>query len=224
MHLKIYQIDMDRDKHNAKFRELSNTGAKGILIADASTYDEVFDGIVDCKDAEDVFRMFNTTGHPLHRGHSLSVSDVVIMDGQKMICQPIGFDQVEFDESQAHKPDNLIRALYVEPGKSPVVVEVQNELRSLQHAVQGLIELVPLDRKTLLICNEEGKLQGMQGNRRLENGSVIAGPFLIVRDGGSDFASLTDHQTEQYMDKFREPQDISQEEVQADMGMTFIPL
>ena len=215
---------MDRDKHNAKFRELSNTGADGVLTADASTYDEVFDGIVDCKDAEAVFRMFNTTGHPLHRGHSLSVSDVVVMDGQKMICQPIGFDQVEFDESQTHKPDNLIRALYVEPGKSPVVVEVQNELRSLQHAVQGLIELVPLDRKTLLICNEEGKLQGMQGNRRLENGSVIAGPFLIVRDGGSDFASLTDHQTEQYMDKFREPQDISQEEVQADMGMTFIPL
>ena len=224
MHLKIYQIDMDRDKHNAKFRELSNTGADGKLTADASTYDEVFDGTVECKDAEDVFRMFNTTGHPLHRGHSLSVSDVVVIDGQKMICQPIGFDQVEFDESQTHKPDNLIRALYVEPGKSPVVVEVQNELRSLQHAVQGLIELVPLDRKTLLICNEEGKLQGMQGNRRLENGSVIAGPFLIVRDGGSDFASLTDHQTEQYMDKFGEPQDISQEEVQADMGMTFIPL
>ena len=48
MHLKIYQIDMDRDKHNAKFRELSNTGAKGILIADASTYDEMFVGFVDC--------------------------------------------------------------------------------------------------------------------------------------------------------------------------------
>ena len=45
MHLKIYQIDMDRDKHNAKFRELSNTGADGKLTADASTYDEVFDGL-----------------------------------------------------------------------------------------------------------------------------------------------------------------------------------
>lgn len=224
MHLKIYQIDMDRDKHNAKFRELSNTGADGKLTADASTYDEVFDGIVECKDAEDVFRMFNTTGHPLHRGHSLSVSDVVIMDGRKMICQPIGFDQVEFDESLTQKPDDLIRALYVEPGKSPVVVDVQNELRSLQHAVQGLIELVSLDRETLLICNQEGKLHGMQGNRRLENGSVIAGPFLIVRDGGSDFASLTDHQTELCMNKFREPQEISQEEVRSDMGMHFIPL
>lgn len=224
MHLKIYQIDMDRDKHNAKFRELSDTGADGKLTADASTYDEVFDGIVECKDAEDVFRMFNTTGHPLHRGHSLSVSDVVIMDGRKMICQPIGFDQVEFDESLAQKPDDLIRALYVEPGKSPVVVDVQNELRSLQHAVQGLIELVSLDRETLLICNQEGKLHGMQGNRRLENGTVIAGPFLIVRDGGSDFASLTDHQTELYMSKFREPQEISQEEVRSDMGMHFIPL
>lgn len=224
MHLKIYQIDMDRDKRNAKFRGLTTTGPDGVLIADASTYDEVFDGIVDCKDAEDVFRMFNITSHPLHRGHSLSVSDVVVMDGQKMICQPIGFDKVNFDESLAHKPDNLIRALYVEPGKEPVVVEVQNELRNLQQAVRGLIELVPLDRKTLLICNEEGKLQGMQGNRRLDNGSVIAGPFLVVRDGGSDFASLTDHQTEQYMSKFREPQEISQQEVEADMGMTFIPL
>ena len=159
MHLKIYQIDMDRDKHNAKFRELSITGADGMLTADASTYDEMFDGFVDCKNAEDVYRMFNTTGHPLHRGHSLSVSDVVIMDGQKMICQPIGFDQVEFDESQAHKPDNLIRALYVEPGKSPVVVEVQNELRSLQHAVQGLIELVPLDRKTFAFFTPRTKVK-----------------------------------------------------------------
>ena len=77
MHLRIYQINMDRDKHNAKFRELA-----GDLTADASTYDEVFDGIVESQNEEDVFRMFNTTGHPLHRGHSLSVSDVVIMDGK----------------------------------------------------------------------------------------------------------------------------------------------
>lgn len=219
MHLKIYQIDMDRDKHNAKFREL-----KGDLTADASIYDEVFDGVVDCHDAEDVFRMFNTTGHPLHRGHSLSVSDVVIMEGKKMICHPIGFDEVSFDEALAHKPDNLIRALYVEPGKPPVVVEVQNELRALQCAVRGLIELVPLDAKTSLICNEEGKLEGLQGNRRLDSGAIIAGPFLVVGDAGSDFCSLTDEQTERYCNKFMVPHEISQEEVQADMGMTFIPL
>lgn len=69
MHLKIYQINMDRDQHNVKFRELTGTGGK--LTADASIYDEVFDGEVDCKNAEDVYRMFNTAGHPLHRGHSL---------------------------------------------------------------------------------------------------------------------------------------------------------
>ena len=123
MHLKIYQIDMDRDKHNAKFRGLTTTGPDGMLIADASSYDEVFDGIVDCQNAEDVFCMFNITGHPLNRGHSLSVSDVVVMDGQKMICQPIGFDKVNFDESLAHKPEDLMRVLYVEPGKYPVVAE-----------------------------------------------------------------------------------------------------
>ena len=219
MHLKIYQINMDRDKHNAKFRELA-----GELVADASTYDEVFDGVVDCKNAEDVFRMFNTTGHPLHRGHSLSVSDVVVMDGKKMICQPIGFDEVQFDETLAQKPDDLIRALYVEPGKAPIVVEVQNDLRPLQRAVQGLIELVPLDRRTILICNEEAKLEGMQGNRRLDNGAIIAGSFLVVGDKAGDFCSLTDKQVDQYQNKFKEPEEISQEEVQADMGMYFIPM
>lgn len=224
MHLKIYQIDMDRDEHHAKFRELSNDGTSGALTADASIYDEVFDGVVDCQDAVDVYRMFNTTGHPLHRGHSLSVSDVVDMDGQKMICQPIGFDKVNFDESLAHKPEDLMRVLYVEPGKYPVVAEVQNELRALQRAVGGLIELVPLDRKVLLICNEEGKLDGLPGNRRLENGSIIAGSFLIVGDKGDDFCSLTDKQLERYQKQFMEPQDISQEEVEADMGMTLISL
>lgn len=224
MHLKIYQIDMHRDQHNAKFRELTTKDHTGTLKADASRYDEVFDGIVDCVDAEDVYRMFNTTGHPLHRGHSLSVSDVVIMDGKKMICQPIGFNDVLFDESLAHKPEDLIRVLYVEPGKLPVVTEVQNELRSLQRAVGGLIELVPLDRKVLLICNEEGKLEGLQGNRRLENGSIIAGSFLVIGDKGDGFCSLTDKQLERYLNQFMEPQQISQEEVEADMGMTFIPL
>lgn len=219
MHLKIYQIDMDRDKHHLKFRE-----HKGDMTVDASIYNEVFDGIVDCHDAEDVFCMFNTIGHPLYRGYSLSVSDVVIMDSKKMICQPIGFDEVSFDESLAHKPDNLIRALYVEPGKPPAVVEVQNELRALQCAVRGLIELVPLDANASLICNEEGKLEGLRGNRRLDSGAIIAGPFLVVGDTGSDFCSLTDEQTEQYRSKFMVPHEISQEEVQADMGITFIPL
>lgn len=221
MHLKIYQIDMDRDKNHAKFRELTGEGK---LEADARIYDEVFDGVVDCQNAEDVYRMFNTTGHPLHRGHSLSVSDVIIMDDKKMICQPIGFAEVQFDESQTQKPADLIRALYVEPGKEPVVVEVRNELRSLQRAVQGLIELVPLDRKTSLICNEEGKLEGMQGNRRLDSGGIIAGPFLVVGDDGSDFCSLSDDMLDLYQKKFMEPQQISQEEVQSDMGFTFIPM
>ena len=224
MHLKIYQIDMDRDLHNQKFRELANKNYMGVLKADASYYTEVFDGIVECVDAEDVYRMFNTTGHPLHRGHSLSVSDVVVMDGVKKICQPIGFNKVIFDESLAHKPEDLMRVLYVEPGKYPVVAEVQNELRALQRAVGGLIELVPLDRKVLLICNEEGKLDGLPGNRRLENGSIIAGSFLIVGDKSDDFCSLTDKQLERYLKQFMKPQDISQEEVEADMGITFISL
>ena len=121
--------------------------------------------------------------------------------------------------------ENQILICIKEPGKEPRVEPLfDNTLEAFQKAVGGYIETVTIAEDLVLICNEEGKLQGMQGNRRLENGSVIAGPFLIVRDGGSDFASLTDHQTELYMNKFKKNQEISQEEVQADMGMTFIPL
>ena len=71
----------------------------------------------------------------------------------------------------------------------------------------------------IIICNEEGKLQGLKGNRHLDNGtSIIAGTFFIVGDGGEDFRSLTDEETEKYLHKYVQPEEISDEEVESDMG------
>ena len=218
MKLKIYQINMERDTENAKFRQLEKYDAAGNLIADASIYDEVFSGTVECEDLEAVFQMFNTGNHPYHRGHSLSVSDVLVTEEGTYICQPVGFDAVIFDETQTQKPDNLIRVLYVEPGKKPYETEITNDLKGLQSAVQGLFEVVYLDEDAILVCNDMGKLIGMPGNRRLSGGTVIAGPFFIAGDGGEDFCSLNDKQMEYYMHRFQEPEVISRTEVEADMG------
>lgn len=219
MRVQIYQINHNRDVNNKKFLSL-----KDGEIADPSTYDEVFNAEIDEFDLEDIYRRFNTDGHPLHRGHSLSVSDVVVMNDKAYICQSVGFREIPFDVSLTQKPDNLMRVVYVEPNKPAYVAEVEHTLKGEQRAVKGYIEPVYIeDDGTCLICNEEAKLEGMEGNRRIGDGSsIIAGPFFVVGLTEDDFRGLTDSEVMKYMDRFKEPEQISQEEVQADMGFTII--
>lgn len=77
----------------------------------------------------------------------------------------------------------------------------------------GYNEVVPLDNEKLLICNEEGKLNGMRGNRRIGN-DVIAGPFFIVGEDGDEFRSLTDEEVKESLERFAEPEEITQEEIE----------
>ena len=120
--------------------------------------------------------------------------------------------------------EELMRVVYVEPNKTPRVMEMPHTLEAEQKAVGGLIELVYNDDDTAIVCNDEGKLIGMEGNRRLGNGTIIAGPFFVVGLTEDDFRSLTDEEVVKYMNQFAEPEQISQEEVESDMGFTIIPL
>ena len=119
--------------------------------------------------------------------------------------------------------EDLMRVVYVEPNKTPRVMEMPHTLEAEQKAVGGLIELVYNDDNTAIVCNDEGKLIGMEGNRRLGNGTIIAGPFFVVGLTEDDFRSLTDEEVVKYMNQFAEPEQISQEEVESDMGFTIIP-
>lgn len=224
MKIKIYQINRERDRNTVKFLHYEHLdNFQETKDINASIYDEVFSGDVDCGNLEDVYRQFNTDGHPLHRGHSLSVSDIVVTDGGAYYCNTVGFQKVDFDESLTQKPENLLKIVYVEPRRPPFEAEVGDDIRSLQRAVGGLIELVGNGDGTMLVCNDEGKLMGMEGNRRIRDGStIIAGPFFIVGDDGENFRSLTESEAAEYMDRFAQPEDISQDEVESDMGFTFL--
>ena len=115
-----------------------------------------------------------------------------------------------------------LTVVMVEPHKAPYVTKIDDELSALQKAVGGYIEVVGNGDGTLIICNEEGKLQGLEGNRRIHDGaSVIAGTFFVVGDDGENFRSLTESEVVKYMDRFKEIEDISQDEVESDMGITF---
>lgn len=115
-----------------------------------------------------------------------------------------------------------LTVVMVEPHKAPYVTKIDDELSALQKAVGGYIEVVGNGDGTLIICNEEGKLQGLEGNRRIRDGmSIIAGTFFVVGDDGENFRSLTESEVKRYMDRFKNPEDIDQDEVEDDMGITF---
>ena len=99
-----------------------------------------------------------------------------------------------------------IKVLMVAPGEHPREAVLKNDLDSLQKAVslgcdyQGLIEVVGLENGACIICNEEGKLLGLEGNRRLGE-DIIAGVFYVVgEDKCGNFVSLTEAQMERYQD------------------------
>ena len=72
--------------------------------------------------------------------------------------------------------DENIRVLKVAPGKAPEAVAIPNTLEAMQQMVGGYIEVIPLE-DVCLVCNEEGKLMGLPGSRRLGD-DIIAGTFF----------------------------------------------
>ena len=112
-----------------------------------------------------------------------------------------------------------IKVLMVEPGEHPKEVTILNDLDSLQKAVsigsehQGLIEIIGIDDRVCILCNEEGKLIGLEGNRRVGN-DIIAGVFYVVgEDGRGNLISLPDDDMEKYRKHFWEPELFTDEAV-----------
>ena len=108
--------------------------------------------------------------------------------------------------------ENMITVLKIEVGEPPEIKEIPNELSCLQYEVGGLIECIYLDDGSIAVCNEEGKLNGMEPNRRL-GADIICGPFFICGDTlDGDFASLSEEQIQKYSEKFAEIQAFTGEE------------
>lgn len=94
-----------------------------------------------------------------------------------------------------------LKCLYVEENSLPKEIEISNSLRAKQEMVKGSIEYTRLleDEDVVLICNEEGKINGMAPNRDVGY-DIIFGPFLIVAENSEDGEdrSLTEEQISKY--------------------------
>ena len=69
--------------------------------------------------------------------------------------------------------DKRIRVVLVEAGKPPYVKTIRNSIESLQKAVGGEIQMLGLSVGETLVCNDEGKLLGLDGNRRVGNDIIL---------------------------------------------------
>ena len=102
--------------------------------------------------------------------------------------------------------------LAVMPGRKPVKMELEGTLKSMQTFVGGTIQAVyPFDDPVALVCNEEGKLAGLEYNRALhdEKGAIydiICGPFFVCGLGADDFTSLSEALTDKYYKYFERPE------------------
>ena len=95
-----------------------------------------------------------------------------------------------------------MRVVIKKVGEPAKVAEIENTLEALQGIVEGYIEVVAVGGEVLMICNEEGKLNGLEYNFKLGN-DFIVGNVLFVQAKDEDFTDLSDSNVESIMNFFQ---------------------
>lgn len=228
MYINIYQIDEVKDENRLSF-ESYEKAIKTAGKIDPKIYKKVFSGKVECNNLESVFTLFNLNPPLDHQGHSLSVSDIVEVTEKSSsdnpsvgfyYCDNIGFKRID-DDFTAIKG---IKMLVVEPHEPPYEALIADDYKAWQRVVGGNFEMVGIDKDIYIICNDIGKLIGLEGNRKV-NDDIITGTFMITADGGGgEVKDLTDEQIEHYTKLFEKDETYTQEEINDSIEYKFISM
>lgn len=89
--IRVYQIaSRDQESVNAMFTSWDRLKRYGIKF-DPSRYKSVYNGKMNVKDLDDAYAQLQGQKPDGYKGHSLSVSDVVVMDGKAYFVDDFGF-------------------------------------------------------------------------------------------------------------------------------------
>ena len=109
--------------------------------------------------------------------------------------------------------NSTMNVLKIMPGRKPEQVVISHTLEAMQQLVSGSIQAIyPYNDNVALVCNEEGKILGLEPNRAVydeDTGDIldiISGTFFICGLSADDFCSLTSQQLERYSTLFRHPE------------------
>lgn len=105
LQVKLYQVNPYRDENNVSFMRYDRLPLlqNGSASINSSVYDKVFDGKVNARDLEEIYRIFNLDHPEDYTGRSLSVSDIIeVIDPEDesigfYFCDWIGFQRVDFE-------------------------------------------------------------------------------------------------------------------------------
>ena len=90
--------------------------------------------------------------------------------------------------------EGKIRAIVKRPDeKFGHVTNISTSLKNLQKIVGGFIQTVTLTSNTVIICNEEGKIKGLEPNFIIGTApfqDVIVGEAIVIGTDGEDFCDL----------------------------------
>lgn len=220
MDVKLYQINMDRDTDLIAFMSLDMLPKfQKSPSVNSQIYDKVFDGVIECSSLEGLYEIFNLHRPDGYKGRSMSVSDVVEIRNSKepkpgfYFCDSFGFKEIPFQPEKAKDAiNNTIRVVLLEPGKLARIADIDASLAGMQKVVGGDIEAVyPFeDEDTCIVCNEEGKIIGLDLNRAIYDGKeivdILAGTAFICDCSGENFGSLSEDKLNLYAKKFRKPE------------------
>lgn len=121
-----------------------------------------------------------------------------------------------------------IKVLMIEPGKHPKFTMLQDDLDTLQKAVsigadyQGLIEIISIGNGDCLLCNEEGKLIGLEGNRRLGRDIIVGVFYIMSEDDEGNLVSLSEEKIQYYTERFWVPEVFDRTEIEATLTCHFL--
>lgn len=69
------------------------------------------------------------------------------------------------------------------------VTNISTTLENLQRTVEGHIETVPAINGAIILCNEEGKLKGLEPNMRYSHDWLV-GTIIVIGSDGEKFADI----------------------------------
>ena len=100
-----------------------------------------------------------------------------------------------------------VKILVVRPNEEPVVELLSGDYRSIRNVVGGHFQTTYHYEPELLVCNDEGKINGSEPNRVVysdgEPIDVIFGTFFIcAEDEEGEFVSLTEEKIQHYKELF----------------------
>lgn len=108
---------------------------------------------------------------------------------------------------------STMTVLEIMPGCKPKRVTMAHTLEAMQSKVGGYIQAIyPYEDPVAIVCNEEGKLMGMEPNRAVRDSEskeiidIVCGTFFICGLGEEDFCSLTEEQITHYEALFHNPE------------------